>query len=90
VRGTPLITFTHTIESETPRAFPNPFDRFIHLQGVPFDTAFQLYDSRGQLIWEGQFIEQQDFSFLQPGIYLLHSNTAGIPVLKVLKASLTD
>jgi hypothetical protein len=51
--------------------FPNPFiDRFQVLNTYG-DETYSLLDIEGILIWTGQNIEEQDFSTLKPGTYLL-------------------
>ena len=90
VRGTPLITHIPTIDRAKPSIYPNPFERFIRLQGLPLDTYCQLFDAKGQCVWQGRFIEQQDFSFLNPGIYLLQPRVACTPAMKIIKSPQVD
>ena len=66
--------------------YPNPFNSHIGLKNTTGSENYQLYNSMGQIIWTGKNIDQQDFSFLQNGIYFLNVSTqTGQQTLKLIK-----
>jgi hypothetical protein len=66
--------------------YPNPFTDKIHIKNIEGFKDCALLNAMGQKVWSGKFIEQQDFSDLPKGLYVLKVNTTGSPLLvKVLK-----
>jgi hypothetical protein len=59
---------------------PNPFQDKIRISNVKGDEYYQLINALGQVSWEGSNIQEQDFSALKNGIYLLNvrSNNASV------------
>lgn len=53
------------------QGYPNPFTSTINLTGITGEETYELFSSCGQVIWFGKQIGQQDFSPIQPGLYLL-------------------
>jgi hypothetical protein len=51
---------------------PNPFTNKIQVLNANGNETYELLTTTGQSVWNGQNIQLQDFSFLAPGIYLLH------------------
>ena len=73
---------------QSARIFPNPFINQINLQNSTGKETYQLLNSVGQMVWTGTHIEQQDFSSLNFGFYLLKVNTPGmVQTLKIMKYS---
>lgn len=66
--------------------YPNPFSNQLHFN-LEMNTAdFWLADLKGQRIFEGKDIQQQDFSSLEPGTYLLTiRKERQIKTVKVIK-----
>jgi hypothetical protein len=58
-------------ESSSIRVFPNPFINRISMKNPSGKEEFELLNIAGQTVWKGKLIEEQDFSALQSGIYLL-------------------
>jgi hypothetical protein len=50
---------------------PNPFTDKIQVQHAKGNELYQLMSATGQLVWSGANIQQQDFSSLAPGVYVL-------------------
>ena len=66
--------------------FPNPFVTKIYFQNANGSENYVLTNSIGQIIWTGKNIDQQDFSFLQNGIYFLNVSTqTGQQTFKLIK-----
>ncbi|MEI8115211.1 MAG: aryl-sulfate sulfotransferase [Bacteroidia bacterium] len=59
-------------ESSKFRVFPNPFTKQLSLANPSGKEEFELLNITGQSIWKGKQIDQQDFSALRLGIYLLN------------------
>lgn len=57
--------------NQTNSIYPNPFSSYIHLQSKSENENFKLTDCLGQIIYSGNKIESQDFSYLSNGIYFL-------------------
>lgn len=51
---------------------PNPFTNRIQIQNANGTEMYQLMTVTGQIIWSGSNVEQQDFSFLTSGVYVLN------------------
>jgi hypothetical protein len=51
--------------------FPNPFTNKINLINTQGDENFELLNTLGQSVWSGTRIDQQDFSYLEAGVYFL-------------------
>ncbi len=65
--------------------YPNPFQSFIGVKAAEGDRHFKLCSALGVLIYEGVNIEEQDFSYLPKGIYILQVigiNTESIRLAK--------
>jgi hypothetical protein len=54
------------------KAYPNPFENRIQLTPAQGNTRVKLFNTLGQTIYVGQNIENQDFSNLPRGVYLLY------------------
>jgi hypothetical protein len=51
---------------------PNPFVDKINIRNTSGNELYELTKIDGQLVWGGKFIEQNDFSYLPQGVYLLN------------------
>lgn len=63
----------------------NPFHNFIALKSNSGNEYYELYSNLGQLIFEGNAIENQDFSSLANGIYFLKIIEQSISTIKLIK-----
>lgn len=63
----------------------NPFHNFIALKSNSGNEYYELYSNLGQLIFEGNAIENQDFSSLANGIYFLKIIDQSISTIKLIK-----
>jgi hypothetical protein len=72
----------NTIESTELIVFPNPFIDKISLSNKPSNESIQLVDIKGQIMYEGNEIEKQDFSYLSKGIYFLKIKNRTIKIIK--------
>lgn len=50
---------------------PNPFSSFINIENNIGNYNYTIINSLGQLLWSGNNIEQQNFSYLENGLYFL-------------------
>ena len=65
---------------------PNPFKDKINVIGLEASTDYELYNFEGKLVYKGKTIENQDFSGLQKGFYLLKvKNNDFKKVIKLIK-----
>ena len=62
-------------ELQRVQIYPNPFTNKIGLTNMTGKGSFELINKMGQTIWSGKIIEQQDFSTLPSGLYLLRIKT---------------
>jgi arylsulfatase A-like enzyme len=62
--------------------YPNPFENQIQLTPAQGNTRVKLFNTLGQTIYVGQNIENQDFSGLARGIYLLYTEGKSQILLK--------
>ena len=51
---------------------PNPFTNKIQVANTTGNETYQLRSVNGQIIWSGINVQNQDFSFLPSGIYVLN------------------
>ena len=65
---------------------PNPFTTKINLSTTSVDEQYMLVDILGKIIYEGKAIDNQDFSYLPKGVYVLKiAQKSNIFNLKVIK-----
>ena len=64
---------------------PNPFHNFISMKSPSGNENYKLFSNLGQLIYEGNTIENQDFSTLANGIYFLKIIDKSISTIKLIK-----
>jgi hypothetical protein len=65
---------------------PNPFKDKINVIGLEANTDYELYNFQGKLVYKGKTIENQDFSGLQKGFYLLKVKNNDLKkVIKLIK-----
>ncbi|MEY3499376.1 MAG: hypothetical protein RL308_1045 [Bacteroidota bacterium] len=74
----------NTIESQV-SVSPNPFHNFISIKSTSGNENYKLYSNLGQLIYEGNAIENQDFSSLANGIYFLKISDKATTTVKLIK-----
>lgn len=67
------ISSTESGKQTDMRVFPNPFEKYIHIEGVPQGTFFILSNALGTIYYNGSDVEHQDFSRLLAGTYYLRS-----------------
>jgi hypothetical protein len=73
-------------ESGKNLVFPNPFGNRIKLVNPSGEEKFELMNITGQLVWKGTQIEQQDFSNLKSGIFILNiSGSEQTQTVKLIK-----
>jgi hypothetical protein len=54
-----------------PTVSPNPFTNRIHVSNTTGGERYELQAVTGQVVWSGINVQQQDFTFLPSGIYVL-------------------
>ena len=62
--------------------YPNPINAKINLQNANGNEYYILMDCLGKPIWQGKNIDNQDFSFLPNGFYLLKINNSNVKLIK--------
>lgn len=67
------VKFESIYNSSNLIAFPNPFTTSIHIKDYNDNITYELYSLYNNLIYSGNNIEKQDFSFLPIGMYILKS-----------------
>lgn len=65
--------------------YPNPFKSKIKLNTMSGSTMYELYNFMGVKIFSGKDIENQDFSTLQTGTYLLKTYDETCQLFKLIK-----
>jgi CubicO group peptidase (beta-lactamase class C family) len=64
----------------------NPFNDFIYLKHVNQNADYSLLNITGNIIYEGKFIHQQNFSQLPVGVYFLRiKDNNQVQILKLIK-----
>jgi len=72
--------------NEKIKVFPNPFTDQLHIINAKELYQYQLVDVLGQIISEGENIEQEDFSDLKKGVYFLKvTSKSGKEIIKLIK-----
>ncbi len=70
----------------TPMVLNNPFTAHIVVSNSVDGAQFRLLDATGRQLWNGGHIEQQDFSALLPGTYILRMEQGtSVRTFKVMK-----
>lgn len=65
---------------------PNPFTDRIRVQNVNGNETYELLNATGQIVWSGQNIQEQNFSALATGIYMMRvEGDGGVQTMKLLK-----
>ncbi len=67
------------------RVFPNPFSDHIFLKNAPVKARFMLCNATGQIVFDGENVEQANFSSLPAGIYFLRVMGERTVVVKLMK-----
>lgn len=66
--------------------YPNPFSNFFQVSNLNGNEKFILMDQLGQLLYQGNSIENQNFSNLSEGIYFLSIEKDGLKqLIKLIK-----
>ena len=65
--------------------FPNPFSSFIKIKSSLPNEVYELSNSIGHIIYSGNNIENQDFSYLAKGIYFLKNVEKPKETFKLIK-----
>lgn len=66
--------------------YPNPFTDFIKIEGQNQFNTYKLFNSLGIEIYNGDFIERQNFSSLPEGVYYLEISGLNNSLIKLLKS----
>jgi arylsulfatase A-like enzyme len=64
------LTTDHFDFDESQNIYPNPFSSYIRFSGSN-KTNVQLVNSFGKVIYQGNSIDKQDFTYLSKGVYVL-------------------
>jgi hypothetical protein len=73
-------------QSPAIKIYPNPFVNKVILKNATGKENFEIINIAGTIIWTGKQIEQQDFSYLKPGLYFLKiNNQYTTQTLKIVK-----
>lgn len=86
VRGNPATLGLNSLDLKAKNTvYPNPFSSKITIENTLGNETYQLYNEIGQRLFSGKNIENQDFSGLQKGIYLLEINGETTSKIKLIK-----
>ncbi|MBL7831453.1 MAG: DUF1566 domain-containing protein [Saprospiraceae bacterium] len=85
VNGNQISTGLNGYLSENYTVFPNPFTSRINLKYKTGNEKFELINCLGVIIYSGKNIEQQDFTSLPNGFYLLKVIDKSASLIKLLK-----
>lgn len=64
-------TINESNEKKLLTIYPNPFNNDINIKNSNGKEYYELYNTVGNLIWQGYNIAQKDFSILATGLYIL-------------------
>lgn len=74
------------LTSKNLSVYPNPFSNRIQIKNLTGLENYQLLNSIGQIVWTGINIENQDFLYLQNGLFFLKvTSQFGQQTLKLIK-----
>ncbi len=74
------------LNSSKLQVYPNPFTDFINVINKSGKETYELTNIVGEIIWTGMNIENQEFSTLLPGIYILKvKDKSSIKTVKLIK-----
>jgi polyhydroxybutyrate depolymerase len=75
---------TNVQENEIPqyRVRPNPFYNKIYVESTNENSHYILLSALGQIIWQGNNIEKEDFSYLKNGMYILNIDSCFQKIIK--------
>lgn len=62
--------------------YPNPFNRHLNIQNIPNNSISILYNTIGEVVFKGKGIENQNFSSLPNGIYILQVENERFKLIK--------
>lgn len=66
--------------------YPNPFSNILRIENSMGSKHLQMLNCKGQIVWAGENIENQNFSFLNNGLYFLRIMTnTQLQTIKLLK-----
>lgn len=65
--------------------YPNPFTSQINVKTIGNNIAVKLYNTYGQLIYAGNFVQHHDLSYLPNGLYYLKVEGANPETIKLVK-----
>lgn len=85
VKGNQISTGLNGYLSENYTVFPNPFTSRINLKYKTGNEKFELINCLGVIIYSGKNIEQQDFTSLPNGFYILKVIDKSASLIKLLK-----
>jgi hypothetical protein len=71
--------------AENDIVYPNPFTNRIYLKKPTQNIEVVLLNNLGQIVFEGQDIEKQNFENLPSGIYFLLLKNASNEAVKLIK-----
>lgn len=60
-----------THSNKTIKIYPNPVMDKITFTGADKNDLYEIYNASGEIVWQGLFIDQHDFSSLPKGFYFL-------------------
>lgn len=69
-------------KKEMINAFPNPFTAYITIENNDAQTEFVFTNAFGMVVYQGENIEKQDFSYLPKGVYFLKSKNGYLKMVK--------
>ncbi len=86
VRGNPVTLALNSFDSKSKiKVYPNPFYSKITIENTIGDETYHLYNEIGQLVFNGENIEKEDFSNLSKGNYLLEIKGETTSKIKLIK-----
>ena len=62
--------------------YPNQFSTHIYLKNSTGSEYVMLFNSMGKAVWQGHHIQQQNFSHLSSGLYLLKGGNKSFKLIK--------
>lgn len=76
------IDIKQAIANNPLKMYPNPFSSHIQIKALKGNESVELSNSLGQVLFSGQNIEKEDFSYLPKGVYFLKVNSQLIKMIK--------
>lgn len=81
------VSSTKKLKENSFTVYPNPCDKYLHIEGVDAVTGVRIYDAGGRMVFSGLPKDNRIYTGdLVPGVYFVRINSGKL--LKVIKSGM--